>query len=523
MGAWQELDWFTPGNIENIVALVAALLGLLPIAGAIYGTRGPRGKRIGYRVQMDTAIGGDSVDGHGVSEERAELFTNLPGMSTPTLVLLRIENAGKGGIVPADYISRGEDHGLSVVFAGRTVHSVEVIPDPEATYLRGHFDPDQDGKGGLQRRGNTIRMPPVPLNKGHFFKLLVLLDDGPPGDAVNVTGGIQDGRVELIRAAPVDDKPPLFSKFALGITSVLTVCLFLLAAIIVFRQPTPPGCATGDIRLIGSTAFAPAMTELAGQYEDRCPGSTVRVDARGATGGLRELADAGDGATNGSPPLIALSDGTAPASLTQLKGNQVAIVAFALVVNDQVPVRNLTVDRIREIYRGNVTNWSQLGGPRLPIRLVSRDANSGTRDLFRRRILDGLGEPAFTSRDCRNKNDPRDRIIRCELGDTREVLRNVARIPGAIGYSELRAAATKGLHTLNIDGHSPSVRAIGTNAYQFTDVEYAYTNGTPVTGSLTDSFLDYMIRGAGQKALGDFGHVPCYSPDGLERCRLQPV
>ncbi|MBO3750086.1 substrate-binding domain-containing protein [Streptosporangiaceae bacterium NEAU-GS5] len=96
----------------------------------------------------------------------------------------------------------------------------------------------------------------------------------------------------------------------------------------------------------------------------------------------------------------------------------------------------LTLDQIRRIYRGDVVNWKDLGGPDLPVRLVSRDANSGTRDLFRRRILDGPGEPAFTSRDCVDKNAPQD-----------------------------------------------------------------------------------VVRGGGQDVLKAFGHLPCYTPDGLKRCR----
>jgi phosphate transport system substrate-binding protein len=193
---------------------------------------------------------------------------------------------------------------------------------------------------------------------------------------------------------------------SLGTTIVLAVCLLTLAGIIVFRQPAPPiGCATGVLRVVGSTAFAPAMEELARRYAADCPGSEITVDANGSNEGVRELAEAGD-AKNPSPALLALSDGPKPASFTQLREDRVAIAAFALVVNDKADVKSLTTDQIRGIYRGDVVNWKELGGPDLPIRLVSRDANSGTRDLLRRRILDGQGKPAFTSRDCENKNSP---------------------------------------------------------------------------------------------------------------------
>ncbi|GAA4556661.1 PstS family phosphate ABC transporter substrate-binding protein [Planotetraspora kaengkrachanensis] len=511
------MDWLSP---ENVVAVVAALLGLVaPAAGAVYQLRTRRGKHIGHRVQMDTSIGGNAGDTQAQPDAPLGLFTDQPGMSNPTLALVRIENTGTSSISDADYTNPDKNHGLTVVFAERTVRSVEVIPDPKAEHLLGHFVP-VEGKGGMQYNGNTIRLPRVPLNEDQHFKLLVLLSGGHAGDKIDVTGGIQDGKVERTRSMSVDDKPPLFSKPALGTTIVLAVCLLTLAGIIVFRQPAPPiGCATGRLKVVGSTAFAPAMKELASRYVAECPGSEITVDAHGSNEGVRELAEAG-GADNGSPALLALSDGPKPASFTQLREDRVAIAAFALVVNDKVNVKNLTVDEIRRIYQGDVVDWKDLGGPDLPIRLVSRDANSGTRDLLRRRILDGQGEPAFTSRDCENKNSPQDKVIRCELGSTGEVLKTVARLEGAVGYSELGAAATtKGLHTLNIDGHAPSIKAIGDDTYRFTEIEYAYTDGAPASDSLTSSFLNYMIRGNGQEVLKAFGHLPCFTPDGLKRCQ----
>ncbi|GAB3981915.1 substrate-binding domain-containing protein [Actinoallomurus acanthiterrae] len=508
------MNWFSP---ENVVAVVAALLGLIaPAVGSVFQLRTRRGKRIGHRVQMDTAIGGDGGDDQGQPKERLGLFTTQPGPPNPTLVLLRIENNGTSSIAETDYTNPDKNHGLNVVFTGRAISSVEVIADPNARHLLSHFDP-VDGKGGMQYNDNTIHLPRVPLNVKEHFKLLVLLGGGPVDSAITVSGGLREGKVARTRSMSVDDKPPLFSKIALGTTVVLALCLLTLAGIVVFGRSTPMGCVDGDLRVVGSTAFAPAAERLARRYEAECPGSQITVDAHGSNEGVRELAS---GTKHGSPALLAMSDGTEPSGFTRLSENRVAVVAFALVVNDQVHLQNLTIDQIRRIYRGDVVNWQQLGGPDLPIRLVSRDANSGTRDLLRRRLLGGQGEPAFTSRDCVNKNSPKDKVVRCELGSTGEVLTTVAQVPGAIGYGELRAATTsRNVHTLSIDGQAPSTTAISADTYRFTEIEYAYTNGTPVPGSLTSSFLNYMIRGGGQDVLRAFGHVPCYSPDGLKRCQ----
>ncbi|WP_131765047.1 substrate-binding domain-containing protein [Candidatus Protofrankia californiensis] len=502
-------------SAENIVAVLTAVLGIVAAFAVVwYERRVPRRRRIGYRVQMDTPIGSDNRSGQGQANIRLGLFNDLPDMSDATLVLLRIENDGAESITDTDYTSNG----LTAVFTERIVRGVAVT-QPDAEHLMDHFAPP----GAMRHSDSTIYLPRVPLNRGQHYKLLVLLTSGGVGCHVRVTGGIRDGAVMPNRSTTVDDTPPLFSRPARWITILLTLCVTALAIIIVVRRNVPPpiGCATGKLTVIGSTAFAPVAREIAEKYESDCPDSKITVNPHGSNEGIQELAEAGgESASGSSPAVIAVYDGSKPDGYLQMTGERVAVSAFALVVNDQVSTGNLTIDQIRRIYRGDVLNWNQVGGPDLPVLLVSRDANSGTRDLFRRRILDGVGEPALTSLNCEHRNSPQDRVVRCELDSTERVLRTVAKLPGAIGYSELQAAVmSKGLHTLRINGQESSIEAIGASTYPFTEVEYAYTYGRPPAGSLTSSFLNYLTRGSGQDVMKAYGHLPCYSPEGFKRCQ----
>lgn len=509
-------DWL---SADNIVAVMTAIVGLVVSVGVVwYERRVPRRKRIGYRVQMDTPIGSDDPDGEaGATNVRLGLFNDLPDMVDATLVLLRIENDGGESIADSDYTNRDPHRALNVVFAGRLVRGVAVT-QVDAGGLMDHFAP-AGGEGGVRHEGNVIHLPRVPLNRGQHYKLLVLLTGGHVGGGVRITGGIRDGVVVPNKAMPVDASPPLFSRATRWITILLTVCVTVLATIIVVREDAPPpiGCATGKLTVTGSTAFAPVMRDLAHRYAAECADSGIGVDANASDRGVRELAKAG-AAGHGSA-VVAMSDGPAPAGFSQLEEHRVAVSAFALVVSDGIPVRNLSLDRIRRIFDGSVVNWKDVGGPDRAISLVSRNADSGTREIFRRRVLAGRGEPSFTSRNCEDKNSPDDTVIRCELDSTADVLSTVGRLDGAIGYAELGAAtASEGLHTVSINGRAPSTGSDGDARYPFNEIEYAYTFGTPAPDSLTAGFVDYMLYGPGQDIVRAHGHLPCYAPDGLERC-----
>lgn len=506
------MEWFSP---ENVVAVLTAVVGVLTSAGVLwYERRVPRRKRIGYRVQMDTPIGSEVSQGR--ANVRLGLFSETPDMADATLVLLRIENDGSQSIADEDYTGRGDLHGLTAEFTGRTVRGIAVTHSPGADHLMDHFT-----SAAVRHNGSLIQLPRVPLNRNEHFKLLVLLTGSQVGGPIKVTGGIRDGVVAPNTAARPDEKPPMFGRAARIITVALTVCVLALAGIIVVRDDTPPplDCARGTLTLTGSTAFRPVLEELEKKYEKECEGSTIVVDTHGSNAGVRELDARGAKAgSSGSPSLIALSDGPKPSGLARLREKPVAVSLFSLVVNDTVPVRDLSLDEIRRIYRGEIRNWNQIdGGPDLEILLVSRDANSGTREVFQRRVLDG-NELATSSRDCTTKDDPRAPVIRCELDGTDQVLPKVAELDGAVGYTELRAGAVPaGAHQVTIDGITPSVETIDTSGYPYQEIEYAYTYGSPPANSLVSSFLNYLDN-YGEEVMRANGHLPCATPKGMRLC-----
>ncbi|MEU3609454.1 substrate-binding domain-containing protein [Streptomyces sp. NPDC035033] len=521
------MEWITA---ENVVAVVTALVGVLVSVVAIWLDRlRPQRKRLGYRVQLNTPLHkeDDARDGEVTTVRAGEVLGNAaPGA---TLVLLRIENDGGLAITHGDYSTpTPADPALRLVF-GKGATAVDV-GGVVATVPQNCPSIRDDLKRApeLSLEGNTVRVPRVALDKGQHFKLLVQLA-GPITDRrIELEGQIVGGDIQRNHSTTPDDRAGRFSPFARAVTVTLTTCVIALAALIVREQTPPPiGCVRGSLTVTGSTAFAPVVREVAKAYEKDCPGVTVTVDADGSTSGVRDLAETGraGGAGKGSPAVIALSDGHGPAGEPRLREHMVAVSLFTVVVHDAVPVRSLTLEQIRSLYRGDVTRWNQLTGPGLPpdlpdlpVLLVSRDADSGTREVFQRRVL-GRNEPVNSSRDCVGLDDPEARTIRCELDSTAQVLSTVARLPGAIGYAELGAgSAAKGLHGVALDGRGPVLEELGASPYPYREIEYAYTWGDPPSDSLTAAFLAYLARGKGQDVVRARGHLPCSTPKGLRIC-----
>ncbi|WP_030677850.1 substrate-binding domain-containing protein [Streptomyces rimosus] len=468
----------------------------------------PGRKRIGYRVQMDTAIGMNPRDAHSLVQLR--LLRRDQEITDATLTLLRFENDGGKDIVRQDY-----QEPLTVEFTGRTVIGVEV-PDANPPDLVGMLT--RNG-GGLRHSGGRLVVPKVPLNKRNHFKLLVLLsaDEGSgsgdgsgngrcPGEVV-VGGFISGGRIRrnTQRWGP--------RKLSLALGGVCIILVGLLGGLLLSGQTVVVNaeCAAGRLTVDGSTAFAPPMREIADQYEARCRGAKIDVAESGSLSGLGKLDKAGRSAPDGGPAFLAVSDVAAPSIYRKLEGRHVGVILLGLVVNERTGVHNLTTEQLRGIYTGRYTNWEQLGGNDLPVSIVGRDAASGTRRAFETSVLGGSEPGSVSSYDCSGKDrDASARVTRCEVNSTGGLLDAVGRVPGAIGYAEVYAAAKHPRVTgIRLNGREPDIEWGGQRNYPFWTVEYLYTYGQPEDGSLAAKFRAFMDSDTAKNILRKYRHVPC--------------
>jgi ABC-type phosphate transport system substrate-binding protein/transcriptional regulator with XRE-family HTH domain len=329
-------------------------------------------------------------------------------------------------------------------------------------------------------------------------------------------------RVQLVRMRQAHVRQSRASKAWM----VAGLAVVAAAGTLFALRPVPPrvtaDCSPGMLTIEGSTAFTPTATTESQDYQGQCGGTRVTVVSEGSLDGLTSLLQSGP---QGAASAIAMSDGTAPPDSTYapLRGTPVAVILFEMVVNKDVPVRNLTTADIRAIWAGHITNWDMFpGGPDLPVRLVARGAESGTRATFEKKVL-GSPEPTLSSTDCVHRDrDPGSPVIRCEQPSTPDLLAAVARTPGAIGYAEVwQAARHPDVVPVTLGGLEPTIyTAQLTDGYPFWAVEYLYTYGMPSYQAPASGFLRYMTTPAAKDVLRSLGFTPCSDEDqSLALCR----
>ena len=247
-------------------------------------------------------------------------------------------------------------------------------------------------------------------------------------------------------------------------------------------------CVSGSLTVNGSTALAPLVQKVATDYQKKCSGANITVQATSSGTGRTQVENGTVG--------IGMSDVFATAGQADLVDHQVSVVIFSVIVNSKLGVTNLTTAQIQGIYNGSITNWKQVNGPDQAITVVSRPSSSGTRATFQTYVLGG---PEKITGPQSLVNDTTSVVI-SEVGQT----------PGAIGYAALGSAkGSSAVTEINIDGNAPTASLVESNTYKFWNIEHMYTKGKPT--QLAQALIDYMSSQDGQNEANGLSFVPLTS------------
>ena len=129
------------------------------------------------------------------------------------------------------------------------------------------------------------------------------------------------------------------------------------------------------ISISGSTSVGPLMEKIQPIYEEENNNVTLEIQQNGSGAGIKDV-------ISGISEIGMSSRELKDEEKTSVQGTTVAYDGIALLVNTENPVSNISLEDVKKIYTGEITNWKELGGDDSPIVVVSREEGSGTRDAF---------------------------------------------------------------------------------------------------------------------------------------------
>lgn len=262
--------------------------------------------------------------------------------------------------------------------------------------------------------------------------------------------------------------------------------IIILSIIIVLFSPLI-AAKKNQITISGSTTVLPIAQAAAEAFMAK---NDVNISVRGGGSGVgvAALINKTVNIANSSRPMKAKEISQAKSAGINPTAYAVANDGICLVVNTKNTVKNLSLKQLKGIYTGKITNWNQVGGPNMPIVVISRDVASGTYEVFNEKVL--AGSKVIDSAMMLASNN----AVATSVGDT----------PGAIGYVGLGYVTDK-TKVLTYEGCMPSVQTIKSGEYKLSRKLYMYTNGK-ATG-VAGQFLSFLFSTEGQKIVEEQGFI----------------
>jgi phosphate transport system substrate-binding protein len=178
-----------------------------------------------------------------------------------------------------------------------------------------------------------------------------------------------------------------------------------------------------------------------------------------------------------------------------LKPTIVAFDGIGVIVNGNNPLTALTKRQVEQIFAGDITDWSQVGGTAGPISVYTRNTSSGTYADFK--------ELAMKKRDYAASSQ--------KMAGNEQIAAEVAKNANGIGYVGLAYLHDPGIKTVAIDGSTPTEESVIAKQYPYARPTFYYTNGE-ATGEAA-KFLAFTLSDDGQKIVRKVGFVPVRKVD----------
>lgn len=249
--------------------------------------------------------------------------------------------------------------------------------------------------------------------------------------------------------------------------------------------------SSGDdgVNVVGSTSVSPLAESLGEAFSKKNEGIKVNIQSVGSSAGIK-----------------AVHDGTAEVGMSsrELSGDEkkglteelIALDGIAMIVNQENEIKGLTLEEINRIYRGEITNWKEVGGADHPIVIISREEGSGTRGAFEE--LTGLEY----EEDGRTLTAVSPGAIIADGNGS--VKQNVSTKFGAIGYVSL-GTVDDSVKNIEVNGVLGTEENVKNGTYLIKRPFIFVTNGQ--VDENTKAYLEFVLSKEGQKVVEDNHYI----------------
>ena len=240
---------------------------------------------------------------------------------------------------------------------------------------------------------------------------------------------------------------------------------------------------SGNVATGGSTSMKNVIAALTEGFAEVEPGVTVSYDPTGSGAGIT-------GATDKTLDIGLSSRALKDDEKADVEGTTIALDGIAIIVNNASKVEDLTVDQLKQMFTGEITNWSEVGGDDGEIVLIGREAGSGTRDGF---------ESIVEVKDsCKYAQ---------ELTATGAVISAVEANPLAIGYASLSAVGDT-VKMVTVGGVECSEETVKDGSYEVQRPFVFVTNKSVTLSEQAQAFFDFATSTDAADLIRTAGAVP---------------
>ncbi|MEG2353630.1 MAG: phosphate ABC transporter substrate-binding protein [Clostridium sp.] len=241
--------------------------------------------------------------------------------------------------------------------------------------------------------------------------------------------------------------------------------------------------AAGKITVSGSTSVGPTIEVLAEKFKESNSDIKIEIQQVGSSAGIKSTIE-------GTSEIGMSSRDLKDEEKSEVEGTEIALDGIAVITNAANEVKELTLDQVKDIYTGKITNWKEVGGKDAPIVVVSREDGSGTRDGFQEIV-------GFESEEL---------IAEAQITDgSGNIKSTVEGNENAVGYMSFGYVDEK-VNALTIDGVEPTAENVKSSTYIIAR-PFILVNKADALSENGKALIDFILSDEGQSIVESKGLI----------------